>query len=430
MGGVLAVTAGVALAVRLVALVTFAPDDVDAFGLADPAYYHLQANLIAEGEWFVDPFRQIFRFETVPSATHPPLTSLVLATGSALGGTSLLAHQLVACVLGAATAVVVALVASAVAGPRAALAAGLLAAVFPASWLNDVTVRSETTFALAIAVVLLLAYRLRSRPSPAAAALLGAAVGMAALARAEGLFLVPLLALPLTLRPALGARWRVLAPAALAGTTFVLAPWVVWTARNFDSPVLLSNGFGQTVAGANCDDTYNGEYVGAWIVGCVRSGFPGDESEQAAANRRRGLRYAGSHLEDVPRVVLARVGRVWDVYRPLQNAEINGTEGRPVWATRTALAGYAVVAPLAVAGGVTLARRRQGLLWPLLVMAPLVTLTAVVGYGAPRLRTPADEAMVVLAAVAVDRLAARRPLGRSTGAVPPGPREGARRPMS
>ena len=50
-----------------------------------------------------------------------------------------------------------------------------------------------------------------------------------------------------------------------------------------------------------------------------------------------------------------------------------------------------------------LARRRgAGLLVPPIAIAIMVSVTALIGYGAPRFRTPADVALLVLAAVAVD----------------------------
>ena len=79
---------------------------------------------------------------------------------------------------------------------------------------------------------------------------------------------------------------------------------------------------------------------------------------------------------------------------------------------------------LAVAGFVVLRRRRQPLF---ILIAPflLVVLVSVTAYGILRFRAPADVALVVLAAVAIDALlGSRRQAPRSAGSAtrwPSGP---------
>jgi hypothetical protein len=71
------------------------------------------------------------------------------------------------------------------------------------------------------------------------------------------------------------------------------------------------------------------------------------------------------------------------------------------------LACFWALAPLAVAGVVLLRRRGQPLF---IVAAPfvLVVIVSATGYGVLRFRTPADPAVIALAAVALDALLARR----------------------
>jgi len=98
---------------------------------------------------------------------------------------------------------------------------------------------------------------------------------------------------------------------------------------------------------------------------------------------------------------------VWDLYAPLQNARLGTDDGRPEWTNRLGLAVYAALVPFACAGLVLL-RRRNVLLLPLVIQPVLVTITAALIWGAIRFRAPAEVAMVILAAVALDRLADRR----------------------
>jgi hypothetical protein len=65
-----------------------------------------------------------------------------------------------------------------------------------------------------------------------------------------------------------------------------------------------------------------------------------------------------------------------------------------------------LLVPLAAVGMVE-ARRSRAFLLPLLAPALLAVLLVVVTYGEPRYHTPADLGVVVLAAVAVNRLTAR-----------------------
>ena len=73
--------------------------------IGDGAYYHLSAIFLAEGHGYVNVLASFRAGTDVPSALHPPAWTTVLAVPSALGFRSFLAHQLVACAVGAATIV-------------------------------------------------------------------------------------------------------------------------------------------------------------------------------------------------------------------------------------------------------------------------------------------------------------------------------------
>src|SRR5438046_6015998 len=96
----------------------------------DPFYYHVQANLLADGKGFSEPFTFSRTGRLIATAYHPPLFSLLLAVSSFFGGTSFFAHKLVASAAGTGTVVVVGLVAREVAGSRAGVTAAAFAAVY------------------------------------------------------------------------------------------------------------------------------------------------------------------------------------------------------------------------------------------------------------------------------------------------------------
>src|SRR5436190_17896583 len=265
-------------------------------GLGDFFYYHGIANLLADGRGFVDPFLSTAA-HPYPSALHPPLWPLALAAASKLGATGFLAHRLVGCVLGTATVALLGLLGRRVAGDRVGLLSAAIAALYPTLVAADGSLMSESLYGLFVTVVLLLAYRLIDRPSAGRAAGLGAAIGLAALTRGEGLLFLPLLALPLAWRGVGGGARLLRLAAPLVATALVIAPWTVRNWIQFDRPILISTNDSTVVAGANCDGVYHGRDIGFWHLACVSGRRRGlNEAEQAAIWRREGRDYASHHL--------------------------------------------------------------------------------------------------------------------------------------
>ena len=365
---------------------------------SDALWYHLQSRLIAHGHWFVNPFT--FGRVGPPPATavHPPLYPLVLAAAVRVGVSSVQAEQLLGAAIGVGTVVLASVLAGKLAGPRAALVTGLLAAVSPALWVTDGGVLSEGLLSLLVVAALLVAVQQHRRPSLVGGGALGALIGLAALTRAEAILLVPLLVIPLVARR---VTWSLPRPAwagcALAATALVLAPWLIRNAVTFQRPVTLSTGDG-TLAGSNCAVTYGGTNLGLWSTSCYPPPPPGDESVVTGFWRDEGIRYAEHRLSRLPVVLAARVGREWSLFRPLQNARIERDDGRPLWASEAAVVGFWIVLIPAVAGGLVLRRRREPL-WILLMPLVVVTATAAAVWGAIRFRAPAEVALVVLAGI-------------------------------
>ena len=129
--------------------------------------------------------------------------------------------------------------------------------------------------------------------------LLGALLGLAALARGEALLLLPLLLIPLLRRPG-GLRRR---RGACAMFVVVLAPWTVRNWSAFDRPVLIATEGGETLAGANCDVTYYGERIGTWQYSCARFDGRGNEAKELNEAGHKGVRYARDHAGRVPLVL-------------------------------------------------------------------------------------------------------------------------------
>jgi 4-amino-4-deoxy-L-arabinose transferase-like glycosyltransferase len=400
----LAVIAAGAFAFRLWMIGTVGRRNPDG---GDPLYYHVQANLLAKGHWFVEPFAWLKDGALHPSAVHPPLFTMWLSLPSLVGWDSFWAHKVASAVAGTAAVVVIGLVARHLAGDRAGWIAAALAALYPNLWVIEGILMPESLYALAIALVLLAAYRFYERPHAVAALLVGVAVGAAMLARGEAVFLLVLLGVPLAWRVG-RPDWRVgLRTLAVfgAGAVAVVLPWTARNLASFDKPVWLSVNGDEVLRNANCPETYHGRLLGFWSYDCYRpEPPPGDESVRAAFWRTKGLEYVRGHLGRVPVVLAARVGRVWDVWRPGQNASLATVEGRSLRVAHDGQQAYWLLVPVAVAGAVVL-RRRSVPLVPMGVMALLVTVASMYAYGVTRFRVPAEVAILILAGVALDAAA-------------------------
>lgn len=353
---------------------------------------------------------------STPTAHKPPLYPMLMGLASKLGLESLTAHQMISVVLGTGVVVVAALLARRAAGPRAAVLAAGLAAVYPIFLITDASLRSETLFALLVGVTLLAAYAAAERPTWRRYAGLGALVALASLTRAEGLWLLVVLVAPLAWQAGRGRRIR-LGLAALVAFAVVLAPWTIRCWIVFDRPVLISTNSGDLLAGANCDQTYRGPAIGTWRGECTAGGGGGNGAEVSARLARKGLTYAGDHAERLPAVLAARTLRTFGLFEPEQQLSIDATEGRNRRAGEAGrLFAYALIA-LSIAGLAVLRRRGRSLL---VLGAPLalVVLISLSAYGVTRFRIAGDVALVALAAVALDALLGRLAGARARGARP------------
>jgi 4-amino-4-deoxy-L-arabinose transferase-like glycosyltransferase len=423
--------AATALVVRIGFIVVVDPQ-VPRVG--DASAYHLLANNLADGRGYIRPFDFELLHRVRPTAEYPPLFPGLLSVVSFVGLKSVEAQRLAMAFVGTGTVVLIGLLGRRVGGDAVGLLAAAVAAVYPMLFLSDGLLMAETPYVLLVTLTLLLAYRAIDAPTAARFALLGVAVGLSALARAEGLLLALLLAVPLavTARGMGGRRRMLLAAVALGATALTVVPWTVRNAVRLDAFVPVSNNVGTAVDGANCDLVYSGEQIGLWRETFSTLGeeardrpqaqacFEGfdieardfDEADVASAHRSDGFDYARDHVGRLPTVMTTRWLRTWGLFRPTQQIEFETFEGRPRSWQQLGTWMYWVLLPVAVAGAVIQARRGWRLLWPLLAPVVLVSITAVLTYGQQRFRVAAEPAIVVLAAVAVvalvHRIAARR----------------------
>jgi hypothetical protein len=387
----LAAIVAIGVTVRALQTLLVAPWPPNLF--LDEAYYSTLAHLIASGEGFVRPAEFYRDHVSVPTAERAPLFPALVA-GLYKLGLSGGDGRLLGLLTGGATITGLGLLGRRLAGPRAGLLAAGVAALYPILIAADGSMMTESTFGAFAAFSMLAAYRLLEAPGAGRAAVLGVLLGLGALARAEALLMLPLLLLPVLRRPA-GLKAALVTCVAFA---VIVAPWTIRNWSAFDRPVLIATEGGETLAGANCDPAYYGSETGTWVYSCLSFNGRGNEAAELDKAGHKGVRYARDHLGRLPVVIAARLARTWGLWKPFAVPE-----GRRAWVQRIGVGVYFLLIPLAIYGVVLLRRRRVPLL---IVLTPFITVSLIVvlAYGQIRLRHSAELSLVVLAAVALDRL--------------------------
>ena len=427
------------MGIRVAEVLWWRPTEVPAIGATayqqkDPSalvlggdafYYHYQGIALAHGDGFVDPYRwRNLDHDVQPSAAHPPAYPLYLAAWTLLGVSSAEGHRLVTALLGIVTIVALGLTARRLGGDHAGLAAALLAALYPAAWINDTMLLSEGLAQAAVAVFLYCAYRVWQEPSWRWAAGAGVAAAVSTLTRNEQIVLFAVLLLLLVLRRDGVPLRRRLGYAAIAGAAglLLIVPWVGCNVATFHRTSILTTGTGAALSAASCDATYGGSQLG-WYANCFQgpyprkvtdahghpqevdsAGRPIDESDRDVEPMRQARAYITAHEGQVPKVVAARVGRVWGWFRPAQTTRFEiDLESRGFVASWLGLGALYLLEVLGVAGLVVMRRRRLPIS-PVLALVGVATFGAAITFGVARYRSTAEVGLLLAAGIAVSAL--------------------------
>ena len=375
--------------------------------LNDSIYYSIQAVGLTQGRGYGQLTPQLVWQR---GAEHGPLTSTLMAAVSWVDN-PVPWQRVVTTVCGIVAVAVIGYVGRRLAGDRAGLAAAGLAAVYPNLWISDGLVMSESISTLMIATWLLVTLRFMRQPSWRHGAVVGALVGLATLTRSELILLLPLVVVWcwFVLRGHAARVGAILAIVAAAVVT--LSPWVIHNMTRFERPVTLSTNGGNTLAGSYCDPAFYGSGTGGWSILCLApdpadDGRTPEPSVQSARRRSLAVSYLRSHLGEMPRVELARLGRLLDLYGLHDLVFQDVGEERPRWASWAGIVSFWICAPLAVLGLRRLDRQDR---WLLLLPVVVVVAVTLIFYGAHRIRSSLEPTLVLAAALWLAQL------GRSAG---------------
>jgi 4-amino-4-deoxy-L-arabinose transferase-like glycosyltransferase len=413
-----------AFALRLVWVLYSEADPTDG-RFDDSVFYHLAARSVAETHSYTNPYSGL------ATAQWPPGYPIFLAGFYWLLGSSVETAKVVNAVLGAATALLVFVLALRLFDRRSARFAGLLSAVVPGQIFYASLVYSETlfTFLFVLGLLLIVTIQQRARWRWYWLAGLGLVAGAAGLTREIGLSL--LLIAPVYWSLAGGSwqrslRWT--AVAALAGLALILP----WTVRNFvalDSFVPISSS-----SGSNFWQGHHAGASGGWDA--ARAPFleqeygprtrPGGEVDINKAGFRIGAKFALTHPLAEVKLTAEKLNILYRgdalglslnddfVRRPFMPPALR----RALRATANAV--YYGVLLLAVLGGVrSIRQRRSAALLPAVTIV-VVTAGTVVFFAQQRYHFALLPAFCVLAALGLawgDRAGAA--LGPLLGRPPP-----------
>ena len=379
----------------------------------DAWFYHWQASLLNSGHGFISPSAFYMLGITRESADHPPLFTLYLTALDWVGLRSPRGQLLTLSLMGTATVVILGLVARRIGGATVGIVAASIAATYPPLWVNEGSLVSESMFLLVVSAVLYTIYRYWDSRSSRLALAAAGLMGLATLVRAEALLMLALI-LPMVVRATRGearARRARMILGVVGVAVIVVSPWLIFNLTRFQQPMLLSAD-GITLAEGNCDLTYHGDHLGYYDLACIQgpslAGPPleryfakHDQSRENIDLRAQAFHYMRAHLDEVPGVVLARVGRLWQITRVEQTRRFDiDIEGRDHYAVNIGTWYTYALMPLAAAGAVVLFRRRVPIT-PLVLMIVIATISAAMALGVLRYRAMAEPALVILASVAV-----------------------------
>ncbi len=222
------------------------------------------------------------------------------------------------------------------------LIAAFLVAVYPNLWMSDELGLSEALSPVLVALVLWAAYRFWRKPGLGSVVALAASVGLATLARDELSLLMVFVVVPMVLMASV-LRWRRrIGLLAVAGLTVLVmvGPWVGLQHEPLRRPGLHQLRFrrhpGLFQLSRALPRALRGLLVARSARCWPRTRFtPGaDESVQGAEAQAYAFRFIDAHRNRILPVEMARLGRAFGVFHPLEQIRLDSTvETRPYrWA--------------------------------------------------------------------------------------------------
>ncbi len=305
-----------ALLVRIVYNLTIARNYIPIYDAA--LYNTLGRQLIDSGCYCL--------YGHTPSLSRAPLWPFILAFIYAFVGKEEFYGRLFYCFLGSGTCTIIYLFSKDLFGSKIALFSGLLAAIYPCLFIYDGWLYTESLYTFCLTACVYMLYRLQLQYAPftkrsrsekkwlnrAWQALLhhrwqimcGLLIGMAALTRPNGIFLLGLVALwAILVVLAKIQTWKAVLRDTVLIACIALILILPWSLRNYQvshSFVLVSMGMGEVLAGTYNDVVLDGDPAarGSWrpTPGSLRHDAYNYSPKDDAADTARAFIWIRTHL--------------------------------------------------------------------------------------------------------------------------------------
>jgi len=362
----------------------------------DELEYDYEGRMIAAGHWW---WSKVPYGIPHPSANKAPLYPLWVGFWYWLFGHHPLLVRFVQIPIGAVVIWLTWLLARRLFGPRVAIAAAVVVAVYPFAWQYEELLYSES-FATPLTLAFLV-LALTGRPTRRRALLAGLVLGVALLVRPTSIILLAPLAVCLIFR----IGWRraiVLSALTTALAVLVVAPWTIRNAIVEHGFVPISLQDAAAYGTFNPVSANDPVYPYAWRPIDASTGYLFDPRHKLSdvALRNELDDYARNYIEQHPTSVLAAffwngLSRLWDISHISHSLAQVSAEGRSRPVTIAGLYCYYVLFVLALAG-LWRWRRRRELVWPVLALSLAASIVFTIDSGT-RYRAPLEPLIAVLA---------------------------------
>ena len=360
---------------------------------SDAADYHQLATRLSEGRGYVNG-------AGAATAWRPPGYPAFLSIIYSVFGPSVRAATFIQAIIGALTVVLLTLLTSMLFGRPESIFAALIAVIYPGLvWLPRLLLSENLSLLLTVAMLCTVALYLKSR-SIWWLALFGFVAGLNTLVRGGNLLLPILIATGLGVM-SLRSRardWRQLSVSLLLSAfafVIVLTPWTIRNYRVFHRFVPIATQEGLTLYASYWPPTKEGKLI--WGT------LPGPEDPAVAAAAQTGNEVTASkylqqvtvsRLREQPayffrlipsKLISLLVPLDWEIFP------------HPDGSSRSFNFGYLLLILPALIGFLIVLRQSPPHRWLLWVLPAMVLIQAVIFYGSPRFRLPAELIAIVLA---------------------------------
>ena len=365
--------------------------------VADPADYHRLATGLVEGRGYVNA-------DGASTAWRPPGYPVFLAAVYKIVGVDVLRVTIVQAVIGGGTVLLLIVLGAMMLDWPRALVSGVIAAIYPAFvWLPRLLLSENLSiFLLLLSLVVIVLYLRTSRLIWMVAFAVLCALNT--LVRGNNLFLPMAVVFGLVF-----IRWRsrslnwnqLIAPLLVLAITLLmtLLPWTMRNYRVFHQLIPIATQDGLTLYASYWPPQKNGKLIWGTLPGIedpaiAAAAQTGDEAKAARylndLTRQRLLNDPGLFFRLIPSKMMSLLVPLdWEVFPHAPGS------------TRTLNVGYLLLLIPALLGSIVMFRRRVRHQWLLWLLPGMVLIQAVLFYGSPRFRLPAELIGILPAAVGV-----------------------------